>query len=303
VDARYSDFVRASSWLLVGLVLAGCSFEIPSETDSDVGGDGGDAPSSVLDSDNDSLVDAVDNCPLAANLDQRDHDADARGDVCDRCPHLPSTTDPDGDSDGVGDACDPRPAQSGDSIGMWEGFYDDSTAAQWPVAIDGTWTVGGGFFRQTKLQTFSFVGPTTMFTRGSATASFTLANASTSFTFQYNNQTYTAYPSVSVLSGVAGTSQSYACSVTRESQNRIAATSAFGGNRLGSMQNWSGMYATGNTITMTQSLGAMNHCDFAEGSATAADDELIGSTSGSVAFYVVASAVDIDYLFVVETGN
>ena len=99
-------------WLIV---LAGCGFGLTSATaidapDSDAPVDG----SPDVDSDADGLSDAVDNCPMMANANQRDWDADTHGDVCDRCPHLASGPDPDGDGDGVGDPCDPRPTLAGD---------------------------------------------------------------------------------------------------------------------------------------------------------------------------------------------
>lgn len=60
-----------------------------------------------VDSDGDGILDALDNCPFAANLLQDDGDGDAWGDACDSCPHSP----------GVGGApddncCDPRTAAS-----------------------------------------------------------------------------------------------------------------------------------------------------------------------------------------------
>ncbi len=40
----------------------------------------------VGDVDGDSILDAMDNCPTVANMDQADQDTDGRGDVCDLCP-------------------------------------------------------------------------------------------------------------------------------------------------------------------------------------------------------------------------
>ena len=40
----------------------------------------------AADTDGDSLIDTADNCPLVANVDQRNTDGDAQGDACDPCP-------------------------------------------------------------------------------------------------------------------------------------------------------------------------------------------------------------------------
>jgi hypothetical protein len=40
----------------------------------------------AVDRDDDGALDALDNCPVTANADQRDADGDRRGDACDPCP-------------------------------------------------------------------------------------------------------------------------------------------------------------------------------------------------------------------------
>jgi hypothetical protein len=82
----------------------------------------------VLDSDNDGVPDASDNCPTTPNPDQADVDGDGVGDACDACPTDPSKINPgacgcgvpDTDSDGDGtpdcsDACpnDPQKTHPG----------------------------------------------------------------------------------------------------------------------------------------------------------------------------------------------
>jgi hypothetical protein len=58
------------------------------------------------DSDADGVIDAGDNCPLAANPDQADRDHDGSGDACDNCPEEFNRPQRDLDRDGTGDACD-----------------------------------------------------------------------------------------------------------------------------------------------------------------------------------------------------
>lgn len=67
------------------------------------------------DFDGDGIYDTDDNCPQAANAEQKDADADGAGDVCDRCPA--DATDTDSDADGICDPSDncpgtPNPDQS-----------------------------------------------------------------------------------------------------------------------------------------------------------------------------------------------
>ena len=63
----------------------------------------------MVDDDQDGVINADDNCPFVANLDQHDEDADGYGDACDLCPLGVETRD--SDCDGVGDSCDPDNAR------------------------------------------------------------------------------------------------------------------------------------------------------------------------------------------------
>jgi hypothetical protein len=83
-----------------------------------------------LDSDNDGVNDAIDNCRTAANADQHDEDRDMLGDVCDPCPPFATylvganmmDANVDSDNDGVGDGCDPDRALGGHRIVLFTGF-------------------------------------------------------------------------------------------------------------------------------------------------------------------------------------
>ena len=60
----------------------------------------------LADTDEDGVVDNVDNCPVQYNPGQEDDDGDGLGNVCDNCPNDSNPDQFDGDSDGEGDACD-----------------------------------------------------------------------------------------------------------------------------------------------------------------------------------------------------
>jgi hypothetical protein len=75
----------------------------------------------TIDTDEDLVSDARDNCPATSNPLQTDTDSDGTGDACndaddadgdewadalDNCPAIPNTDQTDTDSDGMGDACD-----------------------------------------------------------------------------------------------------------------------------------------------------------------------------------------------------
>jgi hypothetical protein len=79
--------------------------------------------SGIADRDQDTIVDASDNCPDLANTDQANEDGDSFGDVCDPCPpYGNATANADNDGDGVGDGCDPRVNVAGDKIVLFEAF-------------------------------------------------------------------------------------------------------------------------------------------------------------------------------------
>lgn len=72
-----------------------------------------------VDTDDDGVNDAVDNCPATPNADQKDTDGDGVGDVCDtdddgdevnddmdNCPLVVNSDQKDSDGDGIGDVCD-----------------------------------------------------------------------------------------------------------------------------------------------------------------------------------------------------
>lgn len=58
------------------------------------------------DTDQDGIVDGLDNCPAVVNPSQADTDHDAIGNRCDNCPDNSNANQADMDSDNIGDACD-----------------------------------------------------------------------------------------------------------------------------------------------------------------------------------------------------
>ena len=111
-------------------------------------GSGSGSGSSSADEDGDGVLDDADNCVVAGNADQRNHDLDSLGDACDLCPHV-IDAGRDTDFDGVGDACDPRPADAGDRIAFFEGFYVN---VAWDPAVGTTpWQPIMGTLRQPSL--------------------------------------------------------------------------------------------------------------------------------------------------------
>jgi hypothetical protein len=58
------------------------------------------------DTDEDGLLDNVDNCDFVVNPAQTDDDADGAGNLCDNCIGVANPDQADADEDGLGDACD-----------------------------------------------------------------------------------------------------------------------------------------------------------------------------------------------------
>ncbi|MEJ7599747.1 MAG: thrombospondin type 3 repeat-containing protein [Kofleriaceae bacterium] len=129
-----------------------------------------------VDTDGDTIVDRLDNCPALANANQANEDQDALGDVCDPCP--PFDGNADADDDGVGDACDPNPEVPGDRLIAFEGFAQPLPST-WTIA--GTFIVGGGeglaLSRDNASTIVSFASPATPRVEIRATATVLTINA------------------------------------------------------------------------------------------------------------------------------
>jgi hypothetical protein len=253
-----------------------------------------DAP--AVDTDGDGVLDHLDNCPAVAN-DQRNHDGDAHGDACDRCPHLSSTADPDGDGDGVGDDCDPRPVTAGDSIALWEGFYDASSIAGW-TAIGGTWSVGNGVLTQSSnAQGDVVLRPPINVARAAVTSYARVISFGTPTT----GMPFT-YPHVSVAAGVAN-NQVYFCSVYNDQNagGRLYATTQVGGSYAFPFVAWPGTFAPMSEMRITLSLlGTNNVCTVLQGTSTIATTQgTIGPPAGLVQVTTRTAAASFDYVFVV----
>ncbi|MEW5923598.1 MAG: thrombospondin type 3 repeat-containing protein, partial [Candidatus Zixiibacteriota bacterium] len=98
----------------------------------------------VIDSDNDGITNASDNCPYTYNPDQLDDDLDGIGNQCDNCPDEYNPDQEDSDSDGTGDACDyicgdansDGSADIKDLVFLYYYLYHDSTAPPNPESAD-----------------------------------------------------------------------------------------------------------------------------------------------------------------------
>lgn len=262
----------------------------------------GDATSTPVDTDNDTVPDNVDNCPLIANVDQRDHDGDGKGDVCDLCPHLANASDPDTDSDGVGDACDPHPSTAGDQRVLFEGFYDATSISTWTQG-GGTWAVANGALSQSSTNGGTSITIPGAVTRANITVGVTLGAAS---------MTMFSTPSLSVVGGYVANNQSYTCSVgaVPTQGNRVSAL-AFWRDSNNQPQfgaagaNWTGTYAQGSVIRLTGAITGGNiSCTAIQSATTVSAQTNTGpTTSGTVQLTTNQLAVDFDYVFVVNAGS
>lgn len=120
-------------------------------------------PGPNADTDGDSILDAVDNCPANSNGNQADTDRDGIGNVCDICTGEDDTLDVDSDTfcasndncddianarqkdqnrNGVGDACEPNPAALEDKdedgrVNIDDNCRDVANSDQADVDLDG----------------------------------------------------------------------------------------------------------------------------------------------------------------------
>ncbi|HUT84126.1 MAG TPA: thrombospondin type 3 repeat-containing protein, partial [Thermodesulfobacteriota bacterium] len=74
----------------------------------------------TLDTDEDGIKDADDNCPNVSTPTLADTDADGKGDACDNCPTIANVNQTDSDLDGVGDACDTCIDTDNDGYGIMQ---------------------------------------------------------------------------------------------------------------------------------------------------------------------------------------
>jgi len=111
----------------------------------------GDIP--MIDSDNDGILDGVDNCPDTPNADQADADGDNIGDVCDNCIGIYNPDQEDTDGDGIGDVCDfgfiyVDIEASGNNNGTsWDDAFNDlQSALDTALSGDQIWVAEGTYY-------------------------------------------------------------------------------------------------------------------------------------------------------------
>jgi hypothetical protein len=255
------------------------------------------APDSPNDTDGDGVPDLLDNCPNAANADQRDHDIDGRGDVCDLCPHITEVLDIDTDNDGVGDACDPRPTTAGDSRLLWVGFYDANDIVGWPLA--GTWAVSNGHLtggaNNSGLQ---YIYPPTPYAHAYAE---TLAHFNT-----LANATGSVSPGAILYTGDSAPSPFYQCelAVTQNGANVYAIDAYPMMQNHSDQQTWTGTAAVGSEAVLHDGVVGTTHtCKVTQGLSTVSVTQAAGATNGVVALGSSFANVSFDYLFIVAIGQ
>jgi hypothetical protein len=110
-----------------------------------------------VNSDTDTLLDAVDNCPLVANENQANSDTDNRGDACDNCQSVNNNDQLNSDSDTWGNACDNCPTvtnqDQADSDGDGIGDACDFCPTHAGSDEDGDGLCEGGIFKAPKTGT------------------------------------------------------------------------------------------------------------------------------------------------------
>lgn len=256
-----------------------------------------DTSTTPTDTDGDGVADTTDNCPTVANVDQRDHDMDAKGDVCDKCPHIAvSGLEPDSDNDGVGDACDPRMNTAGDSIALFEGFYDATSITGWNTN-NGNWSVANGVLTQSSTTSDTQIVVPGNITRAAVTASAKV--------LQLGSGTGFSAPHVSVAAGVAS-NQSYWCSVVEEGQTDAVYATVIRPAMAPSYPNtnWQGTFNNNSVLQLRLWLiGSNNQCQVVQGGTQAQVSGNIGSAVGQVQLAMRNASASYDYLFVVAIGN
>jgi hypothetical protein len=284
----------------LAVVLTGCSFELAPSGGGVGGGDAAVSDGRAVDAsppdaaspdiDGDTILNAADNCPTVANLDQRDHDADTRGDACDVCPHLPSAIHADNDGDGIGDDCDPRPSQIGDVVAVWDGFYADSPALSWTKV--GSWSLDAGTLRQIAQGTAYIALPTDL------PRTFIQAAAVVD---QINGTSST----IGVFAGdPLDNVQSYGCLALRSTTTQYIAASArwLGMPGAYSPVGWAGVLAAGTSFRFDLTLTTQAACTIRQGIEIATDSEPTGPITGKPGIYLDDVSTRFDYLFIVQVG-
>lgn len=294
-------------WSALVVCVAACGFEPGTFSRDPHAGDGGpDAPVGDVDAfvdgdtDGDGVLNSVDNCPALTNVDQRNHDGDPRGDACDRCPHLDTgAVDPDGDGDMIGDSCDPRPTTAGDTLLIWDGYYDSSQHATWSGT--GQWSVANGFLSQsdtTQNQAYTYA-PMSV-DRHAITTGVRVDVVGT--------VSGTTGPAVYIAGGSNGTVQYYVCGVYPSTSNRVYALTRWpvGNGSDGDFDEmtWSGSLAAGSELRLYDAVAGGEHrCTATQGSVSVPIVQDHGGTAGAIVLLTQRMAASFDYVHVVGVGN